>query len=99
MLIETYIKHVYAVESIHVVNLSLEAMKSPPSQALSPAQLLPSQLQSLRGTAAPGRGSSMEPQEPAIALRTADGMDDAPPAAAATADLNAAAANSGQMQI
>ena len=41
----------------------------------------------------------MEPQVPAVALSDADGMDDAPAAAAAAADSNAASANSGQMQI
>jgi hypothetical protein len=41
----------------------------------------------------------MEPQGPAIALRTTEGMDDAPAAAAAAADFNGAAAHSGQTQI
>ena len=41
----------------------------------------------------------MEPQEPVIELMDEEGMDDTPAAAAAAADSNDEATNSGQTEI
>jgi hypothetical protein len=77
----------------------VDAMKSLRCLGLSSAALIPPERHARHVSTPTEQGGSMEPQGSAIAHAAAGGLAAALPAAAAAADLNSPAANTGQMQI
>ncbi len=78
---------------------SADASEISARSALLPAALIPPQRAARHVSTPTGHAGSMEPQGSDIAHTAVGGLEAAAAAAAALADLNCAAANSGQMQI